>query len=490
LDHPFSAVDTPTAKHLFNRVLMGLLKGRTVLISSHNEALIAAYAHNVYQMKNGCINVIEYADLSLAEDKVERLDDIDFQPTENDRGTDLIQQEGKATGRLNLGVYQLYLIACGGFAFLFFFVGSFLLISFSKVIHSWWLKVWTDHNESSPSTAYMGALNIYLIRLQGKNENVLYYVQIYSLLGMLVIVASTFQYVVYIIGSYRGSVELHRSLLKRILRAPLRFFNITPTGRILNRFSNDMEQIDTRVMDAAQSFLNSSMQAATVLCVIGYIIPVFFLLIPLLIALYLYLANLYMTTSRELKRYESITRSPIISLFSETLAGLITIRAFGHENRFIQLNLARLDSNVRPRSFWILSNRWLSFRTEVLSSTAVLFASLAVVWGRFTSGLAALTISYTLQMSDALLYAIRDQADMELILNSVERAKEYLEIEQETSYLIPECRPVDEWPRRGSIEVSNLGVKYAQNIPFALQNIHFSVSPGEKLAIVGRTGTE
>jgi ABC-type multidrug transport system fused ATPase/permease subunit len=87
-----------------------------------------------------------------------------------------------------------------------------------------------------------------------------------------------------------------------------------------------MEQIDTRVMEAAQSFLNSTMKAATVLCVIGYIIPVFFLLIPLLIALYLYLAKLYMTTSRELKRYESITRSPIFSLFSETLAGLITLR--------------------------------------------------------------------------------------------------------------------------------------------------------------------
>jgi ABC-type multidrug transport system fused ATPase/permease subunit len=133
---------------------------------------------------------------------------------------------------------------------------------------------------------------------------------------------------------------------------------------------------------------------------------------------------------------------------------------------------------------------WLSARTEVLSSTAGLFASFAVVWGRFTSGLAALKISYTLQMSDALLYAKRDQADMELILNSVERAKEYHEIEQEPSYLIPECKPVDEWPRRGSIELSNFGIKYAQHIPFALQNIHFSVNPGKKLAIVRRKGTE
>jgi ABC-type multidrug transport system fused ATPase/permease subunit len=503
LDHPFSAVDAPTGRILFERALIGLLKGRTVLISSHNESLIAPFADKVYNVQNGTIqffgshkpspqkSIFEGSeDVGISDSVLTDIEDA-FKLTNIGEGTQLIQAEQKATGRLDWSVYMLYLTACGGIGFFMMFILSFIFVSGCKVLNTWWLKVWTDHNSEIKHNMFftiMNATNNLLVYITTDDDQVYFYVKIYSFFGLLVIVASTLQYLVFIAGSYRGSVEIHRRLLDRILGAPLRFFDVTPIGRILNRFSNDMEQIDTRVMDSVQSFLTSTFQAFTVVFVIGYISPIFFLIFPFVAGVYIYLAKIYMTTSRELKRYESINRSPIFTLFSETLTGIITIRAFGHEERFINLNLKQIDNNVRPRVFWILSNRWLSFRIDLISSFIVFCAGLVVAWGDFTSGLAGLTISFSLQMSSALLDAIRDQADLELILNSVERAKEYLEIDQEPPHQIPETKPDDSWPQYGSIKVDNLGIKYSKELPFVLKNVSFSVNPGEKLAIVGRTG--
>lgn len=241
-------------------------------------------------------------------------------------------------------------------------------------------------------------------------------------------------------------------------------------------------------MDAVQQFLASFLRALTVILVIGAITPIFLIAVPFISVMYAIIASYYLKTSRELKRFESINRSPLYAQFSETLMGCLTIRAFGAEERFVAMNRVKINSNHQPRVFWIFTNRWLSLRTDSMSSLIVLAAGLAVAFGDFSAGLAALTLSYALQMSSALLDAVRDQADLELTMNSCERVSEYLGIDQEAAYHIPDTKPLETWPDVGKIEVNDICIRYADNLPMILKNVSFTVKGNEKVAIVGRTG--
>ncbi|KAJ3340527.1 hypothetical protein HDU91_000833 [Kappamyces sp. JEL0680] len=357
LDHPFAAVDAPTARFLLKRVLLDLLKDRTIIIASHALSLIGPFADQIVYIRSGEIvcskdplafNALQlYPALDLSQKTIDEDEsglEEEFSPTTDGQGTTLVQNEAKATGALDWSVYSFYFKACGGVVFLVSFFGAFALFSGTKVANSWWLKVWTDHNAQLPKEAQMLSFLMFASSVSGTlaTDDTLYYVQIYALLGFLVIVASNLQSVTYIAGSYYASLKIHADLLRHILRAPLRFFETTPSGRVMNRFSKDIESIDTSVMDATQFFMLSSMQAFTVVAVIGTIAPYFLLVFPLVASAYIYIAGIYLKTSRELKRYESINRSPIYAQFSETLNGICTIRAYGQEPRFTMQNQAMM----------------------------------------------------------------------------------------------------------------------------------------------------
>jgi ABC-type multidrug transport system fused ATPase/permease subunit len=249
-------------------------------------------------------------------------------------------------------------------------------------------------------------------------QEAIFYIGIYALFGLGVMVASSIQTLIILVGSWLASQKLHTKLLNAVLYSPLRFFEVTPVGRILNRFSKDIESIDSYVMEACQHFVGQIIQGITIISIIGSVAPSFLFVIPFLSVIYGYIAHIYLTSSRELKRFESTTRSPLYAQFSETLSGVSTIRAYGAETRFSKLNLSKIDENHKPFFYMWTANRWLCVRTDLISSFVVFCAGVAVVFGNVPAGWAALTITYSLDFTNALLWAVRMHAEMEMSMNS------------------------------------------------------------------------
>ncbi|KAI8923601.1 ABC transporter type 1, transmembrane domain-containing protein, partial [Entophlyctis helioformis] len=449
-------------------------------------------------------------------------------------GRRLVEDEEKATGSVRFAVYKSYFFAAGGFLYSPFFLLTFFLVSGANLANDWWLKSWTDHNtlvagnvssvnasliSSSPSSVASGSETTFTEVSNGPDSiasaanpastgsfgilggatvspaaaapntsESMFYVGIYAIFGLTVILANNIQLITVLYGSFTASRRVHDNLLEKILHAPLRFFEITPVGRILNRFSKDIENLDNTVIESIENFVARIIQGVTIISIIGSITPPFLVIAIPIMGVYMMVSRMYLNTSRELKRLESVSRSPIYAQFSETLAGVATIRAYGSEDRFIQMNNDKVDLNHRSFFYIWAANRWLCLRTDMLSAVVVLCAGLAVISGGVSAGWAALTITYSLDFTNALLWTVRMHAEMEMNMNSVERVQEYMQIEQEPASIVPDNRPAPEWPSQGRISVKDVKIRYAPDLPDVLKGISFEVKTAEKVAVVGRTG--
>ncbi|KAJ3113003.1 hypothetical protein HK098_007865, partial [Nowakowskiella sp. JEL0407] len=183
----------------------------------------------------------------------------------------------------------------------------------------------------------------------------------------------------------------------------------------------------------------------------------------------------------------SVSRSPVYALFSETLQGVVTIRAYGQENRFETENNSKTDTNHRSFFYLWVANRWLCLRTDLISATVVFVSGAGLVASGISPGWAGLCLSYTLEFTEFLLWLVRSHAEMEMGMNAVERIIEYSSVEQEPAAII-EPRPPQEWPTSGAIVVDGLTVKYAPDLGPVLTDLSFKVGGGQKVGIVGRTG--
>ncbi|KAJ3322266.1 hypothetical protein HDV06_003159, partial [Boothiomyces sp. JEL0866] len=516
LDDPLSAVDAPTARYLLHKCILGVLKGRTVILVSHATHLVVPFADYIVSMKNGEI-VNQGAPIQLVQNpEDESLFGLDltrdeFEDVEESKvsvitaagnGTTLVEDEEKATGAVSWSVYRMYFKATGGIQMFLVFVIAFLFYVSLKVFNDWWLKYWTDSNATAPSLVsdqyrplspsileYSSiSWNVNQVGAIQRSTDSFYFISIYAMIGLFVVLASDLESIVTYIGAYWASQKLHSQLLNSILGAPMRFFETTPIGRILNRFSKDLDYIDSAVMDMLHFYLDRVFNTIIIIIVVGSIAPVFLIAIPPISLAFIYVTQRYLSSSRELKRLESVSTSPTYAQFSETLAGTSTIRAYAAEERFSAMIRKRVDDNHQPYYHVWSANRWLCIRTDMMSTLIVFSAGLAVVFSDIPAGWAAVCITYALDFSRSLLLCVRLQAEVEMAMNSVERVEEYCKIEQEPPAIIESNRPDPNWPSKGSIQVKELSVRYAPNLPNVLNGVSFSIQPREKVAVVGRTG--
>ncbi|GME83639.1 unnamed protein product [Ambrosiozyma monospora] len=276
-----------------------------------------------------------------------------------------------------------------------------------------------------------------------------------------------------------------------MMGAKLRFFDATPVGRIMNRFSKDLESVDQELAPFADGFVVTTLACLVTIGVICAITPAFLLFTIFIAIVYSLVGVFYLNLSRDLKRFESITRSPIHQHFTETLVGVTTIRAYGDERRFLVQNLSKIDDNNRPFFFVWVNNRWLAFRTDMIGSFIVFLASaLAVGYAaKIDSGLAGISLSFAVSFNQNAIWVLRLYANVEINMNSVERIQEYIkDTEQEPPAEIPENEPAPSWPQKGAIEVKDLSLRYASNLPRVIDTISFNIKPSEKIGVVGRTG--
>uniref|UniRef100_A0A8B9T0S2 ATP binding cassette subfamily C member 8 n=1 Tax=Anas platyrhynchos TaxID=8839 RepID=A0A8B9T0S2_ANAPL len=288
--------------------------------------------------------------------------------------------------------------------------------------------------------------------------------------------------------------KLHSSLLNKIILAPMRFFETTPLGSILNRFSADCNTIDQHIPATLECLSRSTLLCVSALAVISYVTPMFLIaLVPLAIMCY-FIQKYFRVASRDLQQLDDSTQLPLLSHFSETVEGLTTIRAFRYEAKFRQKLLEYTDSNNIASLFLTAANRWLEVRMEYIGACVVLIAAVTSItsclYKTLSSGLVGLGLTYALMVSNYLNWMVRNLADMEIQLGAVKRIHGLLKTEAENyEGLLSSSQIPQNWPDRGEIQIQNLSVRYDSNLKPVLKHVNAHISPGQKIGICGRTGS-
>ncbi|RKO93599.1 P-loop containing nucleoside triphosphate hydrolase protein, partial [Blyttiomyces helicus] len=512
LDDPLSAVDAPTAKHLLHHCLLGVMKNRTVVLVSHAVGLVLPHADFGLVLKSGRVAAQGTPDELVRNPAADGVFGLELFASDREEltatetaaaapqgtGTKLVDEEEKAIGSVHWTVYWTYFKAAGGLVFLGVMIFTFFLTNSFTLLDNLWIQNWTDKVRcAAPEllSALPAALTVQSTDASPdesapivERADVIFFLGVYGILAVAVILASTVQFAFLIFSYIKAGTAMHNNLLVSILGAPMRFFEVTPIGRILNRFSKDTDSVDNNVMYTVEMFVTQIFKISFILGLIAFKAPVFIVgVIPLFYIFWL-VANIYLLPSRDLTRLESISRSPLFSQFSETLSGVETVRAYAAENRLLSAVHEKIDMNHRAYFLMWAANRWLNLRTDILGALVTLGAGLIILSGTLTAGMTGIILVYAFDFSDALLWIVRYYADMEMAMNSVERVAEYTATEQEPPAVIEGSRPPAEWPSKGAIHVKDLAIRYAPDQPAVLKKVTFSVNPGEKIGIVGRTG--
>ncbi|XP_053318966.1 ATP-binding cassette sub-family C member 9 isoform X2 [Spea bombifrons] len=363
-------------------------------------------------------------------------------------------------------------LTSGGYLLLFLMVVSKLLKHSVIVAIDYWLVHWTSSNSTSDGTDR----SYYVVRFS-----------ILSALGIVLCLVTSLS--VEWLG-LTAAKNLHDNLLKKIILAPIRFFDTTPLGLILNRFSADTNIIDQHIPPTLESLTRSTLLC---LCAIGLIscaTPLFLIaLVPLGVAFY-FIQKYFRVASKDLQELDDNTQLPLLCHFSETAEGLTTIRAFKHEARFKQRMLELTDTNNLAYLFLSAANRWLEVRTDYLGACIVLTAAVTSIIYGLNSGIVGLGLTYALTVTNYLNWVVRNLADLEVQIGAVKKVNGFLNIDSESYEGTIDAQQVPEdWPSQGEIKISDLCVRYDNNLKPVLKHVKAYIKPGQKVGICGRTGS-
>ncbi|XP_071807652.1 ATP-binding cassette sub-family C member 9-like [Asterias amurensis] len=393
-------------------------------------------------------------------------------------GSKLIHAEERNKGSISWRVYLYYLQAIGPKVVILGFV-VFLINFLLSTYSNYWISNWSEAGLEP---------NITQEEVETLSE---YYLTGYAIISVTSAVVVYLFSATTFLSSLIAGQNIHERVLKNVTQSPMRFFDTTPIGRILNRFSTDTKMVDQTIGYT----LAQTLQFASI-TVIGLLInainaPIFIIgIIPITI-LYLFVTVYYISTTRELKRLESINMSPVYSHFSETLSGLSTIRAYNKQACFAGAAMDKINTSALTCLFRQGSNFWLQFRLGVIGAGIVGMAGTAAITTFFSGGidisLVGLSISLSLYSSQLLMQTVSQSAELEMQMNAIERLKYFanLEIEKQEGVF----QPPDDWPFMGDITVNNLEMRYSKELEPVLQNINIRIKGGEKVGICGRTGS-
>uniref|UniRef100_A0A2K5CJD3 ATP binding cassette subfamily C member 6 n=1 Tax=Aotus nancymaae TaxID=37293 RepID=A0A2K5CJD3_AOTNA len=471
LDDPLSAVDVHVGKQLFEKVIgsSGLLKNKTRILVTHNLTLLPQMDLIVLMESGRVAQMGTYQELLSKTKNLRNLHQI-------------ISEEEKAhalkqVSAVKFSIILQYLQAFGWFwvwLTMFTYLGQNLL----SVGQNLWLSAWTKEAKymtMNESTEWK--------QIRSNKLNV------YGLLGLIkgLFVCSG----AYVItrGSLSASRTLYVQLLNNVLHLPIQFFETNSTGQIISRFTKDIFILDMHLHYYLRLWLNYTLEVIGTILVIVGALPLFILGIIPVVFFYFSIQRYYVASSRQIRRLTGASRSPVISHFSETLSGVSTIRAFGHEQRFIQQNKEVVNENLVCFYNNVISNRWLSVRLEFLGNLLVLLAALlAVLAGNsIDSAIVGLSISYALNITHSLNFWVKKTSEIETNAVSLERVCEYENMDKEAPW-ITSRRPPLQWPNKGVVEFINYQARYRDDLSLALQDITFQTHGEEKIGIVGRTG--
>ena len=312
---------------------------------------------------------------------------------------------------------------------------------------------------------------------------------IYAALGVSSAIAMFFQGFTNATLNYFASVTLHRDAIKRVMFAPQSFFDTTPLGRIMNRFSKDIDTIDNTLADAMRMTVGTlgSIIGATIL--VAILEPYFLLAVAFVLALYAHNAQFYRRSAREFKRIDSILRSSLYSHFSESLSGIATIRSYGESERFCDDNIKRMDIENRAYYLTIINQRWLGIRLDMLGSLLTFTVAIIVCTAGLSAANGGLGLSTMITVQQSFSWLVRQIAEVENDMVGAERIMHYANtLEQEAPHKVTGTQPPASWPADGAIKFDNVRMRYREELPDVLKGLSIDVKANEKVGVVGRTG--
>ncbi|XP_045182658.2 multidrug resistance-associated protein 1-like [Mercenaria mercenaria] len=391
----------------------------------------------------------------------------------------LVQEEQSQKGAVKFAVFQKYAKFMGYIALLFVML---FMVAFQSlnVFSNYWLTYWTE-DELMKNTS-LGYTSDY-------EEKYVYYLVCYTIIGVIQGGAIFAFGALALTRMVRASGILHNSMLECILRSPMSFFDTTPVGRIMNRFSSDIDVMDDRLPLNFRLWTIQIFSTVATIIVVSINTPIFMVVIVPVTIIYLMLLKFFLPTARQVKRLESVLRSPIYNHFSETITGVSVIRAYKCMDRFIEESEKRIDTNIKFFFAALSASRWIAIRLETLGNILILAAAVfALISTGLNGAQVGLSITYALQITISLNLVIQAVSEMEMNIVSAERVKEYTELYPEAPWSIKSRRPSSEWPRTGSIEFRLFRTRYREGLELTLKGISCQIRSGEKVGIVGRTG--
>ncbi|KAF9126567.1 hypothetical protein BGW39_006512 [Mortierella sp. 14UC] len=525
LDDPLSAVDAHVDQHLWHNLIgpSGLLKDKTRILVTHGIHHLSE-VHQIVVMKDGQISETgEYQQLMMAKDAFYQLiydhsvkRQVGNSHPKDESSTAMVsavsngQQDQKATsgdedskteatstgasaGKATLksgGLVDKEKVEEGkvgwrvylGYARAISFKRAFICLCLygvgqaCQIATNFWLRYWMtagerEGEEDRPPYFYLAGYGAFVV--------------------LFLVVDVTVNYMANVVCGIRSARTLYNKLLTRVLRYPMSTFDTTPMGRIVNRFSSDVAVIDSNLPETLPGFLGFSASAIGIICVIGYSTPPFLVVVPPLLLLFLVVQNYYIKTSGAVKRLISVAKSPLFQHFSESLVGVSTIRSLdGLQSQFIAENENRTDTIARITNVFMLTNRWLTIRLQLISSSVILLAAVLAVLNvdQLDSSLVGLAMSYALNLTNIVVVLVRTSSDVQNQFVSVERIQEYSEKPVEAPLEAGDHQLPENWPEHGRITFNKYSARYREGLDLCLREASFTVEPQEKVGIIGRTG--
>jgi ABC-type multidrug transport system fused ATPase/permease subunit len=317
---------------------------------------------------------------------------------------------------------------------------------------------------------------------------------IYFGLGVVTLLAIYYQYTIWLLRSIHAGKVLHHEALQQVLDSPISFFDANPVGRILNRFSSDVETLETELCWSLQESISALLEALAALLLIVIVLPSLLLAAPPLYYIFHRLQKLFRIRSRDLRRLYSISRSPRFAHFKESLQGVATIRAFHRQHPFWERFFDTLTDYQRTFYNVVISSRWFTVRLSLLSTVISILVMIGIILlaqnHLITPAIAGLLIVYSLGFWVNLNWAVRSFAIAESNMTAAERIIHYCDLEAEKPYRLspplPEHTP---WPVQGTIEFDKVSIRYAPHLPPVVSDVSFFIPHGTKVGVVGKTGS-
>ncbi|PWA25700.1 hypothetical protein CCH79_00001636, partial [Gambusia affinis] len=533
LDDPLSAVDSHVGKHLFDKVIGpdGLLKDKTRILVTHGVSFLPC-VDEVVVLVNGRVSEVgsyqslraskgafsefldaygpEQSNQTSSEDGCHDKEDFisDSEDNQSDvpladavslmlrrensnrrsqrgnrsrlrknsnlkspentkKAQRLIEKETVETGQVKFSVWFQYMQAMGwGYSFWVFFI--YIIQNVAFICQNLWLSDWTNDAVEHFNQTYSPMkrdTRVGVFGALGMTQG------LFVFLGTLLLTNA----------AVNASHVLHSKLLDNVLRVPMLFFDTTPLGRVLNRFAKDIFTIDEVIPQLFSSWIMYLLGILGTMVFLCLSTPLFIIVIIPLAAIYFFIQRFYIPTSRQLRRLESVSCSPIYSHFGETMSGLSVIRAYNHQERFMKHNEVTIDENLKTIYSRIMSNRWLAIRLQFLGNLVVFFAAVFAVISRnsIDSGLVGLSISYALNVTLTLNLVVSVTSQLETSIVAVERVSEYSELENEAPW-VTQHRPSEKWPEVGSLQFVDYKVRYRPELDLVLKGISCDIGGTEK----------